>query len=42
MRERTLVQAADLVFRKLVNKNGDIIDRYLELIKNDCNMITKN
>ena len=31
------VQAADLVFRKLVNKNGDIIDKYLELIKNDCN-----
>ena len=34
------VQAADLVFRKLVNKNGDIIDKYLELIKNDC--ITDN
>jgi len=34
------VQAADLVFRKLVNKNGDIINKYLELIKNDCN--TKN
>jgi len=32
------VQAADLVFRKLVNKNGDIIDKYLELIKNDCNI----
>ena len=31
------VQAADLVFRKLVNKNGDIIDKYLEIIKNDCN-----
>jgi alkylation response protein AidB-like acyl-CoA dehydrogenase len=30
------VQAADLVFRKLANKNGDIIDKYLELIKNDC------
>ena len=30
------VQAADLVFRKLVNKNGDIIDKYLEMIKNDC------
>ena len=35
------VQAADLVFRKLVNKNGDIIDRYLELIKNDCNTDNK-
>jgi alkylation response protein AidB-like acyl-CoA dehydrogenase len=31
------VQAADLVFRKLANKNGDIINKYLELIKNDCN-----
>jgi alkylation response protein AidB-like acyl-CoA dehydrogenase len=31
------VQAADLVFRKLVNKNGDIINRYLEMIKRDCN-----
>ena len=30
------VQAADLVFRKLVNKNGDIIDKYIEMIKNDC------
>ena len=35
------IQAADLVFRKLVNKNGDIIDRYLELIKNDCNIDNK-
>jgi len=34
------VQAADLVFRKLVNKNGDIINKYLEIIKNDCE--TKN
>ncbi|RZO63219.1 MAG: acyl-CoA dehydrogenase [Candidatus Pelagibacterales bacterium] len=32
------VQAADLVFRKLVNKNGDIINKYLELIKKDCNI----
>ena len=31
------VQAADLVFRKLINKNGDIINKYLEMIKNDCN-----
>jgi len=31
------IQAIDLVFRKLVNKNGDIIDRYLDMIKNDCN-----
>ena len=31
------IQAADLVFRKLVNKNGDIINKYLEIIKSDCN-----
>ncbi len=29
------VQAIDLVFRKLVNKNGDIIDKYISLIKED-------
>ena len=29
------VQALDLVFRKLINKNGDIIDKYLKVIKND-------
>ena len=29
------VQAIDLVFRKLVNKNGDIIDRYIKMIKKD-------
>ena len=27
------VQAIDLVFRKLINKNGDIIDRYINMIK---------
>ena len=32
------IQAADLVFRKSVNKNGDIINKYLELIKNDCSV----
>jgi len=32
------VQAVDLVFRKLVNKNGDIINKYLNMIKNDCNI----
>ncbi len=30
------IQAADLVFRKLVNKNGDIIDKYIEMLKKDC------
>jgi len=29
------VQAIDLVFRKLVNKNGDIINKYISLIKKD-------
>ena len=29
------VQAIDLVFRKLINKNGDIIDSYINLIKKD-------
>ena len=32
------VQAADLVFRKLNNKNGNIIDRYLNNIKAECNI----
>ena len=31
------VQAIDLVFRKLVNKNGDIIDKYIKMIKDDIN-----
>ena len=36
------VQAADLVFRKLNNKNGNIIGRYLENIKADCNIDNEN
>ena len=35
------IQAADLVFRKLVNKNGDIINKYLEIVKKDCNSASK-
>ena len=31
------VQAADLVFRKLSNKNGNIINKFLEMIKIECN-----
>ena len=31
------VQAADLVFRKLSNKNGNIIDKFLDQIKSECN-----
>ena len=29
------VQAADLVFRKLINKNGDIINKFIEMIKSE-------
>ena len=29
------VQAADLVFRKLANKNGDIINKFIEMIKSE-------
>lgn len=29
------VQAIDLVFRKLVNKDGDVIEKYLNMLKND-------
>ncbi len=32
------VQAIDLVFRKLVNRNGDIIDKYISLIKEDIHI----
>ncbi len=31
------VQAADLVFRKLSNKNGSIINKFLEQVKSECN-----
>ncbi len=30
------VQAADLVFRKLSNKNGNIINNFMEMIKTEC------
>ena len=32
------VQAADLVFRKLITKNGVIIDKYLSLVKEEINI----
>ena len=32
------VQAADLVFRKLSNKNGNIIFKFLNQIKSECNL----
>ena len=31
------VQAADLVFRKLSNKNGNVINKFLDQFKNECN-----
>jgi len=31
------VQAADLVFRKLSNKNGSIINKFLAQVKSECN-----
>ena len=31
------VQAADLVFRKLSNRNGDVINKFLDQVKNECN-----
>ena len=36
------IQAIDLVFRKLVNKNGDIIDRYINMMTNGLNESDKN
>jgi alkylation response protein AidB-like acyl-CoA dehydrogenase len=32
------VQAADLVFRKLFNKNGDIINKFIDLIKSETDI----
>ena len=31
------VQAADLDFRKLSNKNGNVINKFLDQVKNECN-----
>ena len=36
------VQAIDLVFRKLINNNGDIINKYINMIKNDLNQKNEN
>ena len=36
------IQAIDLVFRKLVNNNGDIIDKYISMMKNDLNKSDEN
>ena len=32
------IQAIDLVFRKLINKNGNIIDKYISLIKKETHI----
>jgi hypothetical protein len=32
------VQAADLVFRKLSNKNGDVINKFIDLIKSETDL----
>ncbi|MDC1476283.1 acyl-CoA dehydrogenase family protein [Pelagibacteraceae bacterium] len=36
------VQAIDLVFRKLINQNGNIIENYIKLIKKDIEESKKN
>ena len=36
------IQAIDLVFRKLINKNGNIISNYIQLIKEDIKKNEKN
>ena len=36
------VQAADLVFRKLSNKKGNVIDKFLDLIKFEANSNNEN
>ncbi len=36
------VQAADLVFRKLSNKNGNIIDKFINLIKSETDLNNDN
>jgi alkylation response protein AidB-like acyl-CoA dehydrogenase len=36
------VQAIDLVFRKLINKNGNIIDYYIQLIKKGIDYSSRN
>ena len=36
------VQAIDLVFRKIVNKNGDIIEKYINMMNSDLNKSNEN
>ena len=36
------IQAIDLVFRKLVNKNGDIIEKYINMMNSDLNKSNEN
>ena len=36
------IQAIDLVFRKIVNKNGDIIEKYINMMNSDLNENNEN
>ena len=36
------IQAIDLVFRKIVNKNGDIIEKYINMMNSDLNKNNEN
>ncbi len=36
------IQAIDLVFRKIVNKNGDIIEKYINMMNRDLNESNEN
>ena len=36
------IQAIDLVFRKIVNKNGDIIEKYINMMNSDLNKSNEN
>ena len=36
------IQAIDLVFRKIVNKNGDIIEKYINMMNSDLNESNEN
>ena len=36
------IQAIDLVFRKIVNRNGDIIEKYIKMMNSDLNESNEN
>ncbi len=35
------VQAIDLVFRKLINKNGDIVENYINILRKDIDILKR-